>query len=267
MSRTNETKNVAASTYSTTRRAERGDQHAGRRRAEQRRATLGALEDGVRLGDRPLVVADELGQDEPLRREVRREEQPISATRTSSSGKLSTPSACRIGIDASNGVRTKSETTITRRAPQREMTVPQGMPRMRDGSELDREHDAHARRGARRLEDEPGQREERHLRAERGHDDARDERADAPCAEDAHAATREACTRRSLAPSDDEARDGDEAHRHGLRRGERHQHGLRPEGVEDRPDAEDAERLREAEEHHVHGHHARPEPRPARAAS
>ena len=57
-------------------RAERGDEHAGRRRAEQRRGALGALEDGVRLGDRPLVVADELGQDEPLRRVVRREEHP-----------------------------------------------------------------------------------------------------------------------------------------------------------------------------------------------
>ena len=224
-------------------------------------ATLGPLEDGVRLGDRPLVVADELGQDEPLRRVVRREEHPDQRHEDEEHGEAQ--HAERVEDRDRREQRRPHEVGDDHHAPR----APARDDRARgdaedgDGSELDREHDAHARRGARRLEDEPGQREERHLRAERGHDDARDERADAPRAEDAHAATREACTRRSLAPSDGEARDGDEAHREGLRRGERHQHGLRPEGVEDRPDAEDAERLREPEEHHVHGHHARPERR------
>ena len=61
------------------RRAEGGDQHAGRRGPEQRGGPLRTLEDRVRLRDRALVVADELGQDQPLRGEVGREEARRSA--------------------------------------------------------------------------------------------------------------------------------------------------------------------------------------------
>jgi hypothetical protein len=53
---------------------ERPDNEQPQRPCEQRRRTLRALDDRVRLGDRVLVVADELGKDQLLRREVRGEE-------------------------------------------------------------------------------------------------------------------------------------------------------------------------------------------------
>ena len=59
---------------------------------------------------------------------------PTSATITSSSGKLSQPSACRSGIETRSGTRARSESTIVRRAPSRETTVPDGIPRTATGT-------------------------------------------------------------------------------------------------------------------------------------
>ncbi len=53
------------------RRAEDADQHAGDRRPEQHRRANGALEERVRLRDDALVFAEQLGDDQPLRGEVR----------------------------------------------------------------------------------------------------------------------------------------------------------------------------------------------------
>ena len=59
---------------------------------------------------------------------------PMSATITSSIGKLSQPSACSSGIEASKGTRARSDSTIVLRAPSRETTVPDGIPRTATGS-------------------------------------------------------------------------------------------------------------------------------------
>ena len=56
------------------RRAHHADQHAADRRPEQHRRADRALEERVRLADDLLVLAEELGHDHPLRREVRRAE-------------------------------------------------------------------------------------------------------------------------------------------------------------------------------------------------
>ena len=66
---------------------------------------------------------------------------------------------------------------------------------------------------------------------------------------------------RSLARRTTKLETATRRHRDGLHGGERDEHGLRAERVEHRADAEDAERLGEPEDHHVHGHHARPERR------
>ncbi len=54
--------------------ADERDQETGRHRPKQRRRPLGALDDGVRLRDDALVLANELRQDESLRGVVRGEE-------------------------------------------------------------------------------------------------------------------------------------------------------------------------------------------------
>ena len=59
---------------------------------------------------------------------------PTNATSTSRSGKLSQPSSCRSGIEAISGARARSATSIVRRAPQRAMTAPDGMPRIAIGA-------------------------------------------------------------------------------------------------------------------------------------
>ncbi len=56
------------------RRSDRRDQDPGEGRPEEGHRALRSLDDRVRLPDGPLVVADELRQDQPLRREVGREE-------------------------------------------------------------------------------------------------------------------------------------------------------------------------------------------------
>ena len=76
---------------------------------------------------------------------------PTSATSTSSSGKVSQPSACRSGIDASSGTRARSETTIVRRAPSARRPCPTGSRARAIGHELGGEDDAHLRRRARGL--------------------------------------------------------------------------------------------------------------------
>ena len=58
------------------RRAEHGDQEARGGGPEQRRGAIRPLDDGIRLRDDVLVVADQLGQDQALGGEVRREEDP-----------------------------------------------------------------------------------------------------------------------------------------------------------------------------------------------
>ena len=59
---------------------------------------------------------------------------PTNETSTRSIGKLSQPSSWRSGIDAINGARARSETSIERRAPQRAITAPEGMPRIATGA-------------------------------------------------------------------------------------------------------------------------------------
>ena len=54
--------------------ADERDQETGRDRPKQRRRPLGALDDGVRLRDDALVLANELRQDESLCGVVRGEE-------------------------------------------------------------------------------------------------------------------------------------------------------------------------------------------------
>jgi hypothetical protein len=55
-------------------RPDDGDQDARQGRAEQRGRALGALDDRVRLRHDPLVLADDLREDETLRGVVRRDE-------------------------------------------------------------------------------------------------------------------------------------------------------------------------------------------------
>jgi hypothetical protein len=58
------------------RRAEHRDQEACGGRAEQGHGPIRPLDDGIRLRHDVLVLTDQLGQDQALRREVRREEDP-----------------------------------------------------------------------------------------------------------------------------------------------------------------------------------------------
>ena len=81
---------------------------------------------------------------------------------------------CSSGIAAISGARTPSQISIVRRAPSR-VASPPANPPSRDGGGLDREHDGHARRRARRRQHEPRQRDPGHLRAREGDDLARED--------------------------------------------------------------------------------------------
>ena len=78
------------------RRAERRDEHAA---ATGPGATslCSRPRHGVGLGDGLLVVADELGQDQPLRREVRRDEDADERDEHGSSGKVRTSARAAAG--------------------------------------------------------------------------------------------------------------------------------------------------------------------------
>ena len=59
------------------------------------------------------------------------------------------PSSGATGTSAISGARNASERSIVVRAPSRAITEPLGMPSRAIGSDLDREHEAHARRASR----------------------------------------------------------------------------------------------------------------------
>ena len=59
--------------------------------------------------------------------------QPSRKTITSSAARLRCPLQCRIGTSATSGARTRSETSIERRAPRRKTSEPLGRPKSASG--------------------------------------------------------------------------------------------------------------------------------------
>jgi hypothetical protein len=147
------------------RRAERRDQEAGERRTEQGARLPRALEHTVGLGDRLLVVAEQLRQDHPLRREVGRVEAAECGDEEEQQGKRE-----QVG-----GVKDRQR---RHQRHSRQIRPQHGQPRpdprderparhseQRRRQELDGEDNAHLRRRPGRHEHEPRQSQERHLRA------------------------------------------------------------------------------------------------------
>ena len=165
------------------RRAEGGDQEPRRCRPQQRRGAIRALDHGVRLRHDVLVVAHQLGQDEPLRREVRRDED--ADQRDEHEEQREREHAELVQQRDRREQRHARQVGHDHRAPRAE-AGDHGAgrdPEDRDRHELGRKDDAHPRRRARGREHEPRQREERHLRAERRDDLRRDQRDERTLAE------------------------------------------------------------------------------------
>ena len=131
----NEKTYVHASIDEHGRRARRGDQDAREHRAGELRELVRAAEDRVHLGDRALVLARHLRDDDPRRREVRRGE---DADREGGAEERARtrggPCGGGSGSTSSSGPRAASETSIVRFAPIRAMSEPAGMPKIAIGS-------------------------------------------------------------------------------------------------------------------------------------
>ncbi len=130
------------------------------------------------LRHQPLVLADELGQDRPLGREVRRHEAAEQRDEPEQQPEAEHSGACSSGIEARIGARAKSATSIVVREPSRCTSTPLGIPRIAIGAISAARTSAHLPRRARRHEHEPRQREVRHARPEDRDDLGGDERAD-----------------------------------------------------------------------------------------
>ena len=151
------------------RRADDRDQDAGEGGPSRARRPLSPLDDRVRLA-RPCARRRRRarGGSAAAPRSTARRNSRARRRSTRSSGKESRPASCRSGIASISGARPASPSTIVVRAPRLRDERPARNPEQRDRQDLDREDDAHLRRRPCRDEHEPGQREERHLRAERG---------------------------------------------------------------------------------------------------
>ena len=148
------------------RRAEERDEDARERRAGEPGEGRAALDDAVRLGDRLLVLADELRQDHPLSREVRRHEaaegehereqqreaQQVGAVQERNRGQQ------RRARGVADEHRRPAAQALDERAARDAED--------RHRQDLDGEDDAHLGRRPRRDEHEPGQRQVGHARAE-----------------------------------------------------------------------------------------------------
>ena len=97
-------------------------------RAEQHRDPRRALEEGARLPDQRLVLADQLRDDHLLRREVRPRDRAEQEREDDERREASLPSQCSTGIASISGARTASARTIVRHAPIRRSTAPPGIP-------------------------------------------------------------------------------------------------------------------------------------------
>ena len=141
------------------------DQQAGEDRAAELRDLLRRLHEGRPLRDELLVVTEHLREDQARGRVVRRHEAAEQEREREQRRKARWPVQCRTGIAAISGIRAASATFIVRLAPSRAITTAGRDAEEPDREELRREDPAHLRGRARREQDEPRERHERHRRA------------------------------------------------------------------------------------------------------
>ena len=144
------------------RSARRRDQYAGEHRPGDLRQLVRAGEDGADLRDGALVLARDLRDDDPRRGEVRRREAADRERRGEDGGERE---VVRPEEDRQDGEQRPACGVGEEHRPLRPEPGDQGPRRdaeQPDRRHLRREHPAHLRGRARRDEDEPGQRDERH---------------------------------------------------------------------------------------------------------
>jgi hypothetical protein len=124
-------------------------------RADERRRSLGSLDDRVRLRDDALVFPDELRQHEPLRREVRRQEDTEPRDEHEQHAERERAELVQHGDRKHQ--RHPAEVAVEHRPArsQARHNRAAGDAQERHRKQLDGEDNAHLGRRARRREDEP----------------------------------------------------------------------------------------------------------------
>jgi hypothetical protein len=152
--------------------ADRADQHAGDRGSEDERQPRSSLEQGGRLAEQRLV-ADELGEERPLRAEVWRDERAVGEDERQQEREGQKPEQVqhRDRPHQRRARRVREQHRPPRPEPVGDRPAPEA--EQPDRRRLDGEHDAHPRGRAGRGEHEPRQRDPRHLRARRRDDPRR----------------------------------------------------------------------------------------------